>query len=75
VRDFFDLQLLSAGQWFLSLLAVAAGLVIAAAAWRVPYIQRLEAPDIGAPDADIPEATHRPQTAETAAIQSGGGRR
>jgi cation-transporting P-type ATPase E len=75
VRDFFDLQLLSAGQWFLSLLAVAAGLVIAAAAWRVPYIQRLEAPDIGASDAEIPGATHRPQTAETAAIQPGGGRR
>jgi magnesium-transporting ATPase (P-type) len=69
VRDFFDLQLLSAGQWFLSLLAVAVGLLIAAAAWRVPYIQRLEAPDIGAPEVEIAPPTHRPQTAETAAVQ------
>src|ERR687891_1221545 len=43
VRDFFELELLSAGQWFLCLLSVAAGLVAAAAAWRIPYIQRLEA--------------------------------
>jgi magnesium-transporting ATPase (P-type) len=68
VRDFFDLELLSAGQWFLSLLMVAIGLLIAAAAWRIPYIQRLEAPDIGAPEADIPAPTHRRQTAETAAL-------
>ena len=44
VRDFFDLELLSAGQWFLCLLSVAAGLVLAALAWRLPYIQALEAP-------------------------------
>src|ERR671934_1657289 len=44
VREFFDLELLSAGQWFLCLLSVAAGLVLAAAAWRLPYIQELEAP-------------------------------
>jgi len=44
VREFFDLELLSAGQWFLCLLSVATGLVLAAAAWRLPYIQRLEAP-------------------------------
>jgi cation-transporting ATPase E len=43
VRSFFDLQLLSAGQWFLCLLNVAAGLVVAALAWRLPYIQALEA--------------------------------
>jgi len=45
VRSFFDLELLSAGQWFLCLLNVAAGLVLAALAWRLPYIQALEAPD------------------------------
>jgi cation-transporting ATPase E len=42
VRDFFELELLSSGQWFLSLACVAGGLLLAALAWRVPYIQRLE---------------------------------
>jgi cation-transporting P-type ATPase E len=50
VRSFFDLQLLSAGQWFLCLLNVAAGLVLAALAWRLPYIQMLEAPDAATPE-------------------------
>jgi magnesium-transporting ATPase (P-type) len=44
VREFFDLELLSAGQWFLSLFSVAVGLVLAALAWRLPQIQALEAP-------------------------------
>ena len=44
MREFFDLELLSAGQWFLCLLSVAVGLVLAAIAWRLPYIQALEAP-------------------------------
>jgi cation-transporting ATPase E len=52
IRSFFDLQLLSAGQWFLCMLNVAAGLVVAALAWRLPYIQALEAP---APDDAAPE--------------------
>ncbi len=50
VRSFFDLQLLSAGQWFLCLLSVAVGLVLAALAWRLPYIQELEAPGDAAPE-------------------------
>ncbi|MDQ3102465.1 MAG: HAD-IC family P-type ATPase [Actinomycetota bacterium] len=41
-RDFFELDLLSAGQWFLCLASVAVGLVIASALWRLPFIQRLE---------------------------------
>ena len=49
VREFFDLELLSAGQWFLSLLSVAVGLVLAAIAWRLPQIQALEAPAEAAP--------------------------
>ena len=49
VRSFFDLELLSAGQWFLCLLNVAIGLVLAALAWRLPYIQALEAPDAAEP--------------------------
>jgi cation-transporting P-type ATPase E len=44
VREFFELELLSAGQLFLCLFSVAVGLVLAAAAWRLPYIQELEAP-------------------------------
>jgi cation-transporting P-type ATPase E len=71
VRDFFDLELLSAGQWFLSLLAVAVGLALAAAAWRLPQIQRLEAPDFE-PTGDVPPPTHRPQTGESAAISPSG---
>ena len=69
VRDFFQLVILSAGQWFLALLCVAIGLLIAAAAWRIPYIQRLEAPD-AEPESDdgIPAPTHRPQTTEAPAI-------
>jgi cation-transporting P-type ATPase E len=46
VRDFFELSLLSAGQWFLALLSAAAGLVVASVIWRLHYIQRLEAPDM-----------------------------
>ena len=42
VREFFELSELGAGQWFLSLLAVAAGLVIAGLGWRLPQIQELE---------------------------------
>ncbi len=42
LRQFFELELLSAGQWFVCMLSVAAGLVVASALWRLPYIQRLE---------------------------------
>jgi cation-transporting P-type ATPase E len=44
VRDFFEMELLSATQWFLALLSAAAGLTIASALWRLPQIERLEAP-------------------------------
>ncbi len=54
VREFFDLELLSAGQWFLCLISVAIGLVGAAAAWRLPYIQQLEGPAEPAPDTEEP---------------------
>jgi cation-transporting P-type ATPase E len=42
VRDFFEMTLLSGGQWFLALLAAAAGLVIASVLWHLPFIERLE---------------------------------
>ena len=68
IRDFFDLELLSAGQWFLSMLSVVAGLVLASALWRLPQIQRLEEPEGGRAEAPTEEATpgptHTPATAE-----------
>jgi len=44
VRDFFEMSLLTASQWFLALLCSAAGLTIASILWRLPQIERLEAP-------------------------------
>jgi hypothetical protein len=63
VRDFFELVLLSAGQWFLALLCVAIGLAAAAIGWRLPRIQELEEP---APEAEagVPRPTHQPKTGE-----------
>jgi cation-transporting P-type ATPase E len=44
VRDFFEMALLTASQWFLALLCAAVGLTIASALWRLPQIEALEAP-------------------------------
>jgi cation-transporting P-type ATPase E len=44
VRAFFQMELLNATQWFLAMLAAAIGLTIASALWRLPQIERLEAP-------------------------------
>ena len=44
LRDFFEMTLLSAGQWFLALASAGAGLTIASILWRLPRIERLEAP-------------------------------
>jgi cation-transporting ATPase E len=43
VREFFELEILDATDWFLSLLAAAIGLTIAALVWRLPLIVRWEA--------------------------------
>jgi magnesium-transporting ATPase (P-type) len=43
VRDFFEMVLLSAIQWFLALLSAAVGLTIASLLWRLPFIESLEA--------------------------------
>jgi cation-transporting ATPase E len=69
VREFFDLEVLTGGQWFVSLTCVAAGLGIAGAAWQLPYIQRLEL-EQGAELArdDGPDPTHTPQTGEFGAV-------
>ena len=69
IRDFFELEVLSAGQWFLSLVAVAAGLLVAAALWRLPYVQRLELPEgEDLPPDEGPAATHTPRTEEFEAV-------
>ncbi len=44
VRDFFEMTLLNATQWFLALLSAAVGLTIASILWRLPQIEALEAP-------------------------------
>jgi P-type E1-E2 ATPase len=42
VRDFFEMTLLTAAQWFLALFAAAVGLVVASVLWHLPFIERLE---------------------------------
>jgi cation-transporting P-type ATPase E len=71
VRDFFDLVLLSAGQWFLALASVAVGLVLAALGWRLPYIQRLEEAEPDDGDRG-PSPTHAPITHEQPAVSPPG---
>jgi cation-transporting P-type ATPase E len=63
VRDFFDLVILSGGQWFLAVLCVAIGLGIAGAAWQLPYIQRLELAEGDELETNEgPAPTHTPHT-------------
>jgi cation-transporting ATPase E len=45
VRDFFEMALLSATQWFLALISAAIGLTVASVLWRLPQIERWEVPD------------------------------
>ncbi|HVY96374.1 MAG TPA: HAD-IC family P-type ATPase [Solirubrobacterales bacterium] len=54
VRDFFEMDLLSSVQWFLAMLAAAVGLTIASVLWRLPQIERLEAP-VDAAERSAPE--------------------
>jgi cation-transporting ATPase E len=72
VREFFNLELLSAGQWFLSLLSVAAGLLLAAVAWRLPYIQELEAPATPPPADDPAPGVASATAAEVAPTHAAG---
>ena len=44
IREFFDMALLDATQWFLALLSAAAGLTLASVLWRLPQVERLEDP-------------------------------
>jgi cation-transporting P-type ATPase E len=43
LRGFFEIELLTAAQWFLALLCAAIGLTIASLLWRLPQIEQLEA--------------------------------
>ena len=43
VREFFEMSMLSAAQWFLALLSAALGLIIASVLWRLPQIEAWEA--------------------------------
>ena len=70
LRDFFEMELLSTTQLFLALLSAAAGLVIASALWRLPQIERLEAPDEAGEEVEDP----RPGETTARAAQRGGGR-
>jgi len=44
LRDFFEMEMLTAAQWFLALVCGAVGLTIASAMWRLPQIEALEGP-------------------------------
>ncbi len=45
LRDFFEMSMLGAPQWFIAMLAAALGLVAASLMWRLPLIQAWEVPD------------------------------
>ncbi|MGN6588249.1 MAG: HAD-IC family P-type ATPase [Solirubrobacterales bacterium] len=45
LRDFFDMVLLSAPEWFLALFSAAVGLTIASVLWKLPQIERWEVPE------------------------------
>jgi magnesium-transporting ATPase (P-type) len=43
-RDFFEMELLTAAEWFLALISSAVGLTIASLLWRLPQVEAWEAP-------------------------------
>jgi P-type E1-E2 ATPase len=45
LRDFFDMVLLSAPEWFLALFSAAIGLTIASLLWKLPQIEAWEVPE------------------------------
>jgi magnesium-transporting ATPase (P-type) len=55
LRDFFDMVLLSAPEWFLALFSAAAGLTFASLLWKLPQIERLEVPGERAESMPEPE--------------------
>jgi cation-transporting P-type ATPase E len=51
LREFFEMKLLDATAWFLALFSAAVGLTIASVLWKLPQIERLEAPPAEPEDA------------------------
>jgi magnesium-transporting ATPase (P-type) len=45
VREFFEMTMLGADQWFITMMAAALGLVAASLMWRLQFIQDWETPD------------------------------
>ncbi|HET9675965.1 MAG TPA: HAD-IC family P-type ATPase [Solirubrobacterales bacterium] len=45
LRDFFEMVLLSAPEWFLALFSAAVGLTLASVLWKLPQIERWEVPE------------------------------
>ncbi len=45
LREFFDLVLLSAPEWFLALFSAAMGLTLASVLWKLPQIEQWEVPE------------------------------
>jgi cation-transporting P-type ATPase E len=43
-RDFFEMEMLTAAEWFLALLTAAIGLTIASLLWKLPVVEEWEAP-------------------------------
>jgi hypothetical protein len=44
LREFFEMEMLTAAQWFIALLTAAIGLAIASLMWKLPQIEAWEAP-------------------------------
>ena len=44
LREFFEMEMLTAAQWFLALLTAAIGLTIASLLWKLPVVEAWEAP-------------------------------
>lgn len=49
LREFFEMTMLTASQWFIAMLAAALGLVAASLLWRLPVIQSWEADEARLP--------------------------
>jgi hypothetical protein len=73
VRDFFEMTLLSAAQWFLAMMSAALGLLIASVIWRLPQIQQLEAPDLRT-EGEGPAPIHVPVPAAASGAARAAGR-
>ena len=50
LRTFFELKVLTSGQWFIALLSAAIGMAIASVLWRLPVIERWEVDELTEPD-------------------------